>query len=231
MPISGAGINAAATLTLFAMLGFESAMAAGDRVKECGAQRAARDHDRGADRGADLSARLLGGDPAAAAGRLADVELALRDLLLDLRRSGAGPASSAVFVAIAAFGALNGFILVQAEMPLALAREGLLPAWFARFNRDEIPYRIHIISSGLATLLVLANYSRGLADLFQFMMLVTTSVSIIFYLACSARRAKLARARRIAGSPAFVLIAVAGLAYSAWAFYGAGIEASLWSLA
>ena len=67
----------------------------------------------------------------------------------------------AIFVAIAALGALNGIILVSAEMPLAVAREGLLPAWVARSNRREIPYRMHLISSGLATLLVIANFTRA----------------------------------------------------------------------
>ena len=46
---------------------------------------------------------------------------------------------------------------------------------------SKMPYRIHIFSSGLATLLVLANYARSLAGLFRFMMLVTTSVTLIFY--------------------------------------------------
>jgi basic amino acid/polyamine antiporter, APA family len=42
---------------------------------------------------------------------------------------------------------------------------------------------------------------------------------------------KLAREGRIATSPGFATIAAAGILYSLWAFYGAGIEASLWSLA
>jgi APA family basic amino acid/polyamine antiporter len=42
---------------------------------------------------------------------------------------------------------------------------------------------MHLLSSGLASLLVLVNYTRGLAGLFQFMVLVTTSTTIIFYIA------------------------------------------------
>jgi APA family basic amino acid/polyamine antiporter len=140
-----------------------------------------------------------------------------------------GPVA-AIFVAISALGAINGFVLLQAEIPYALTRDRLLPQWLARLNRNEIPYRIHLISTGLASVVVLANFSRGLADLFQFMVLVTTSVSIIFYFACVLAALKLARDGALAASAGFVAVALAAFAYSAWAFYGAGIEASLWSL-
>ena len=71
----------------------------------------------------------------------------------------------------------------------------------------------------------------GSPSLFQFMVLVTTSVSIIFYLACALAGLKLAREGRIAASPGFVADrARRPSLYSLWAFYGAGIEASLWSL-
>ncbi|HEV2815753.1 MAG TPA: amino acid permease [Allosphingosinicella sp.] len=229
VPISGAGIGAAATLTLFAMLGFECAMAAGDR-----AENAERNVPRATLVGVLITGIIYLLACSAVTLMLPAAELATSNspfatffaLLVD---PALGPAA-AVFVTIAALGAINGFVLVQAEMPLALAREGLLPPWIARFNRHEIPYRIHIISTGLASLVVLANYSRGLANLFQFMVLVTTSVSIIFYLACVLASFRLARAGRIAPSAGFTAVAVAAFAYSAWAFYGAGIEASLWSL-
>jgi len=230
VPISAAGIGTAATFTLFAMLGFESAMAAGDR---------AEDAERIVPR-ATLIGVLIAGLFYLVACSAVTLMLPVETLQASnspfatffstLVDPALGPIV-AVFVAIAALGALNGFVLLQAEMPLTLVRHGLLPRWMGKLNGNEIPYRIHIVSSGLATLVILANYSRGLANLFQFMVLVTTSVSIILYLACALAGIKLARDGRIASSPAFLAVAVAGFAYSAWAFYGAGIEASLWSLA
>lgn len=230
VPISATGVGAAATFTLFAMLGFESAMAAGDR---------AEDAERTVPRATVIGALIAG-----LAYLLACSAVTLMLPAAQVQSSNApfatffstlvdpalGPVVAA-FVAIAALGALNGFVLLQAEMPLALVREGLLPRWVAKFNRNAIPYRIHIVSSGLATLVVLANYSRGLASLFQFMVLVTTSVSIILYLACALAGIKLALEGKFAASPGFLAIAAAAFAYSAWAFYGAGIEPSLWSLA
>ena len=229
VPIGAAGIGTAATFTLFAMLGFESAMAAGDRVEN---------PERIVPRATLIGTLIVGLVyllacsavtlmlPAAA---LEASNAPFATFFSTLVDPTLGPIIAA-FAAIAALGALNGYVLLQAEMPLALARGGLLPAWIARFNRNEIPWRIHLVSSGLATIVVVANYSRGLAKLFQFMVLVTTSVSIIFYLACALAGLKLAREGRIAASPGFVAVAAAACLYSIWAFYGAGIEASLWSL-
>jgi APA family basic amino acid/polyamine antiporter len=229
VPVSGAGIGAAATFALFAMLGFEAAMVAGDR---------AENPERTVPRATLIGVLITG-----VIYLLACSAVTLMLPVAELQSSNSPFASffgtlvdpalgpvAAVFVTIAALGAINGFVLQQAEMPLCLARHGLLPAWIARLNRNEIPYRIHIVSTGLASLVVLANYSRGLADLFQFMLLVTTSVSIIFYLACILAGLKLAAEGRLGRSAGFAAVALAAFAYSAWAFYGAGIEASLWSL-
>ncbi len=229
-PVSLAGIGTAATFALFAMLGFESAMAAGDRIDN-----AARVVPRATLIGTALtglvyllacSAVTLLLPAGQVHGSNAPFALFFSEYV-----SPAAGSLVAVFAAIAALGAINGFILLQGELPLSLARDGLFPRWFAAQNRRESPYRIHILSSALATLLVLVNYSRGLAGLFQFMVLVTTSVTIIFYIAGALASVKLAREGKIGTSAGFAPIAAAGILYSLWAFYGAGIEASLWSLA
>lgn len=229
VPITPAGVGTAATFTLFAMLGFESAMAAGER-----AENAERVVPRAA-----LIGTLIAGliylfaasavtlmPPAEAVAASGSPFATFFATFVDPRVGSA----VAVFVAISAIGALNGFVLLQAEMPFALAEHRLLPAWAARLNRRGAPYRIHLFSSALASLVILANYSRGLARLFQFMLLVTTSVTLIFYLACVLASLKLAREERPGTSPVFLGITLAALFYTLWTFYGAGIEASLWSL-
>ena len=229
VPLDAGSINAAATLALFAMLSFESAMVAGDRVEN---------PERNVPR-ATMWGTLIAGlfyllCSSAVTLLLPHEAVAQSDspfalFFSTLVHPALGPVIAA-FVAIAALGALNGIILVQAEMPLALAREGLLPAWFARFNRWEIPWRIHIISSGLATLLLIANYTQSLANLFTFMVLVTTSVSLIFYLSGTLAALWLRAKGRLQGGAAFILIALVAVAYCLWAFYGAGVRESLWRL-
>ena len=230
VPLEAGRINSAATLALFAMLSFETAMIAGDRVEN---------PERNVPR-ATIIGTLLAGllylvcasavtlllPQAAVAGANSPFALFFSTFV-----SPTTGGVVAIFVAIAALGALNGTILVAAEMPLAAARQGLLPAWLVRLNRKEIPWRIHILSSGLATLLVIANYAQSLSSLFSFMLLVTTSVSVVFYLA-GALAALWLRARgRLEGSAGFILVSLAAVAYCLWAFYGAGIGPSLWGLA
>ena len=229
VPIEPATINSAATLALFAMLSFESAMCVGDR---------AENPERNVPR-ATITGTLLAG--------LIYLLCSSAVTLLLPREALAGAASPfglffstfvdpavggivAIFVAIAALGALNGLILVSAEMPVAVAREGLLPAWLVRFNRREIPWRMHLISSGLATLLVIANYSQSLTQLFTFMVLVTTSVSLIFYLTGALAALWLRAKGRLEGSMGFILTALVAVAYCLWAFKGAGTREALWSL-
>ena len=229
MPLDAGSINSAATLALFAMLSFESAMVVGDRVEN---------PERNVPRATMLGALIAGliyllCSSAVALllphEAVAQTESPFALFFSTLVAPALGPIIAA-FVAIAALGALNGIILVQAEMPLAVAREGLLPAWFARFNRWEIPWRIHLISSGLATLLLIANYTQSLASLFTFMVLVTTSVSLIFYLSGTLAALWLRAKGRLQGGAGFILTALVATAYCLWAFYGAGVRESLWSL-
>jgi APA family basic amino acid/polyamine antiporter len=133
---------------------------------------------------------------------------------------GAGLAVAA-FAAIAAIGALNGWVLIQGEVPLGMARAGLLPAWFGRTSSRDVPVRVLIVASTLASLLVLFNSSKSLAGVFAFAALLTTCASLWLYLSiCVA-----ALIRRVALPAAAV-----GLCFSLFAFWGAGVEASGLSL-
>ncbi|HEX8620423.1 MAG TPA: amino acid permease [Allosphingosinicella sp.] len=137
-PLLPSSVAAAATLTLWAMLGFESATMPAGRV---------RDPQRTVPRATLVGTFLVGAVyllvtgavflllPAAEAARS---PAPLADLIG--RYWGPGPAQLvALFAAISALGALNGWVFVQAEVPLALARSGVFPAAFARLNRAGTP--------------------------------------------------------------------------------------------
>lgn len=61
---------------------------------------------------------------------------------------------------ISVFGSLNGWILIQGQMPEAVANDGLFPKLFAKKNAKGMPAHGIIISSILATTLILMNYSE-----------------------------------------------------------------------
>lgn len=149
---------------------------------------------------------------------------------------GDGIASTlALFAFFSGFGALNGWILLQAEMPRVLANEGLFPKVFARESRHGTPGASLVITSLLLTTLVLMNFSRSMVQVFTFIILVATSTYLIMYLCCALAALKLcwngllgAEGRRL--SP-FLLLAMLASVYSLWTLFGAGAEAFWWSLA
>ncbi|MBL8649027.1 MAG: amino acid permease [Sphingopyxis sp.] len=228
-PVSLHNIGNAATLTLFALLGFESSCVVGNRV---------HDPERTIPRATIIAA--------AATGLLYLLSCTTVTLLLPLETleasnspyatffgtlvSPSAGQAVALFAAIAALGALNGFVLLQGEIPRDLAHRGLLPPIFARDNRFAVPWFTQILSSALASIVVYANYSRGLAKLFEFMVLVTTSTAIIFYIVSALAALKLEHDGTIKASPAFVTVTILGFLYSCWAFYGAELEPGLWSI-
>jgi APA family basic amino acid/polyamine antiporter len=61
-------------------------------------------------------------------------------------------------VVISGFGALNGWTLICAEMPLAAARDGLFPQRFAQISRRGVPAFGIVASTLLASLFTVFSY-------------------------------------------------------------------------
>src|SRR5262245_30891009 len=83
--------------------------------------------------------------------------------------------------AVACFGALNGWILIAGQMPLALAQDGLFPSIFGRVSSRGTPATALIISSLLTTALIALNSTRQLVDLFTFIILLGTLNALVPY--------------------------------------------------
>jgi len=133
----------------------------------------------------------------------------------------------AVFAAISAYGALNGWILLQGELPSALAREGLFPRPFGRLSSRGAPVTALVAGSLLVSALVLMNLDASLIQVFRFMILLSTTACLVAYLACSLALLVLVRRGEVVSRRAGWLAAAGALggAYSLWAIYGAGRDA------
>jgi APA family basic amino acid/polyamine antiporter len=70
----------------------------------------------------------------------------------------AGYVMSALVV-ISGFGALNGWTMICAEMPLAAAKDGLFPAAFGRLSRRGVPAFGIIASTALASVFMIMSYA------------------------------------------------------------------------
>jgi APA family basic amino acid/polyamine antiporter len=134
--------------------------------------------------------------------------------------------------AIACFGALNGWILLSAQVPLASADDRLFPRLFSTVSRRGTPIWGLLISSALTTLLIALNASRGLVELFTFIILLGTLNALVPYVFSSLAGflidlpagGKSPRAMPM-GEKTIYLMA---FAYSIWMIGGAGTNVVYW---
>jgi basic amino acid/polyamine antiporter, APA family len=227
VPLSVSGITAAAAIALWALLGLESATIPADRV---------------ANPTRTIPAATLVGTVLTAlvcAFACTTVLLLLpREMLehsnapvaeLAAKYWGAGAGQLlAACAAISAFGCLNGWVLLQAELPRALAENRVFPKAFAHVSsRGTADFGL-IFGSMLVSVLLLTNYQQSMVSIFTKMALLSTTACLVLYVVCSLALLRLqwlgqlGEARR--GTPALAVVGVLAAAYSLWAIAGAGAE-------
>jgi APA family basic amino acid/polyamine antiporter len=126
--------------------------------------------------------------------------------------------------AVAALGALNGWVLISGQIPMAAARDRLFPRVFKRENKNEAPVMGILIGSALSSAVMLMNYSDGLVEQFKLMTLLSTLTALVPYLFTSASYALILIESK-AAFPRFgrnIVLAALGFSYSFWAIYGSG---------
>jgi APA family basic amino acid/polyamine antiporter len=88
----------------------------------------------------------------------------------------------AIVVIISGFGALNGWTMICAEMPLAAAKDGLFPERFKHISKNGVPIYGIIASTVLASIAMAINYiGSGGAQVFTTLVLMTGITSAIPY--------------------------------------------------
>ncbi len=218
------GIAAAAVLTLWSFLGLESATVPAERIKN-----PSRNIPRATFIGVIVTG-LIYTFVCSSVALLMPVEQVANSGAPMAEFIGAhwgGPAATliALFAAVAAFGTLNGWVLMQGELPWAMAKDGVFPGWLAKLSRFGTPARAHIVTSLLLTIVLALNYTRTMADLFGFLILLATTASLVAYLVCSLAAVRLGVGRKAV--PVFILAAL----FSLWAIWGSGVEAMKWGAA
>jgi APA family basic amino acid/polyamine antiporter len=90
-----------------------------------------------------------------------------------------------------------------------------------------MPVRAQLLGTALSSALIASNYTKGLTDLFGFVILLATSSTLVLYLVVALSALRLmARGELVKGW--LLLVAAVGAAYAAWTLYGAGGEALAW---
>jgi APA family basic amino acid/polyamine antiporter len=231
IPLSVSSVTAAATLTLWALLGLESATIPASKVRDPG-----RIIPRATLLGTFITALicvvacttvLLLVPPKT----LASSNAPFADLAAQFWGTTAGKVV-AVFAAISGFGALNGWILLQGELPNVLAKNGVFPRIFARDSARFTPVFALMFSSGLVSILILMNYQRSMVSMFTFMALLSTTACLVLYLLCSLALLRLQWTGQMPGQRGRIvplaIVGVIATVFSLWAIVGAGAEAVVW---
>jgi basic amino acid/polyamine antiporter, APA family len=128
---------------------------------------------------------------------------------------------------ISTFGALNGWILVQGQMPMAAARDHLFPHVFAKENKNGTPALGLVISSVLISILTTMNFSNSLAETYKFAILIGTLTCLVAYL-FSIIAFFIIDNKQPGIRWGKMCIAFLAFIYSMWAVIGAGEETVYW---
>jgi APA family basic amino acid/polyamine antiporter len=135
---------------------------------------------------------------------------------------------------VSTFGCLNGWILLQGQMPFAAARDRLFPAGFARLNRYGAPAFGLVVSSVLMTVFMIPNYNSSLVSKFTDFILLATTTTLIAYLYGAAAQLALLVTERHRFSVRSVVqpmtVATLAVAYVLWTIWGAGYRSATWAM-
>ena len=226
-------ISFAATLTLWAFLGLESATIPAEEIKDV-----KRTLPRATIFGTVITTAMyilatvaiMGVIPAAT---LAHSNAPFADAARSIFGSsvlGMSPGKLVAAVAmISTFGALNGWILIQGRIPLAAAEDGLFPRRFAQVSGSRrTPVVGLVVSSVLLTALMGMNYQASLTDTFTKIIILATITTLVPYAFAAAAQLMLMfkEPERFSGRRLALdaTIAVLAFGYSFWMIYGAGQE-------
>ena len=213
-------IPAVVTLTLWAFLGLESATVPAENIQEPD-----RTIPRATVTGTALAAVVYVVSSIGVMGVLSPAALERSTApFADAARAMGGETAAAVIAlgaAISCFGCLNGWALLVGQLPVAVARDGLFPALFGRLTSRGTPAAGMIVAGVLTTALIAMNYTRGLVELFTFMILLSTLNTLIPY-TFSSLAVFVLRPRRETLGGAMAAVAAIAFVYSFWAIAGAG---------
>lgn len=219
-PLSAVPLLTATTLGFVAIIGFESASIAAERI---------RDPERNIPRATMLGIAIAcllylivctGITFSMPAAQLAASNAPVADFIAQHWGRWAGDAVAA-FAVISSVGCLNVWIMLQGEVPLGLVRARLLPEWFGRTNRKDIAVIPLVTASGLTCLLLLLGCWRGGVAIMDFMLNLTavTGVWIYGFAALAALRLRMK-----------LTLSILALLFSVAIMVGSGLEAFLLSL-
>ena len=229
VPIDASAAFAAIGVTMYALLGLESAAVPADAIDD-----PARNVPRATMIGTAVAGVLTLLSSSAVALMMPQSALAastapIADFVGRFVGDGAG-AFVAVCAVVSCFGALNGWLLVGGELPATMSRAGTLPKWFAGTNARGVPVNSLWAGAAVTAVFVLLALSRGGVKAFEALALVSTVTALFLYVVSTLAAGRFARDGRLVAGPALWAALAGALVFSAVTLWGCGPEALGWSV-
>ncbi|GAA2384124.1 amino acid permease [Nonomuraea africana] len=222
-------LSLAGAVALFIYSGVESVSIAAEKIKD-----PARNIGRASIIGVLACAALYMLSTVAVMGtvphtRLVDSTAPFADALNNMFGGSAGGVLMAACAIISGVGALNGWTMLVAEMPMAAAKDGTFPPMFARESRRGAPVTGILAGTVLTSLMLLVAYASENA--FSTIVLLASFTTVIpyffsaaaqlYWLVTGARAVDRGRLTRD------IVISVIALVFAFWMAYGSGADAVL----
>lgn len=221
-------LSTAGALALFIYSGVESVTIVAERIKD-----PARNIGRASVYGVLICAAMYMLSTVAVFGTVPHQALTassapFADSINNMFGGSVGGGIMAACAIVSGIGAINGWTMLVAEMPMAAARDGLFPGVFAGESRRGVPWVGVVSGTTLTSLVVLYNYF-GTTNGFNKILLIATFTTVIpyFFSACARLFWLVTGARAVSGARLGRDLAVTSVAilFAFWMTYGAGTEA------
>lgn len=222
-----AAFTGAATLTLWSFIGLESATVPAEQAKNT------RDIAKATILGTTIAAIIYILSTTAVMGLIPPSQLAHTNApyaeAANLIFGRAGGLFIAIGAIISCLGALNGWTLLQGQVPMAAARDGLFPTFFAKEStRFGTPVNGLVVSAILISLLLALTLNASLIEQFTLIILLATLSSLIPYFFTALAELMIFikmrnefNVQRFWGSS---IISILAAAYAFWTIAGSGQE-------
>ena len=225
-------IPLAATTTLWAFIGLESATVAAGEIKD-----PEKNVKRSTIYGLIIAAVIYLLISLASMGAMSNEILAkskapLTDILTIALGKSVGIIISAIVV-ISILGTTIGWILATARVSYAAGKDGVFPKIFGKVSsKYDTPIYSLVISSILVNILLLTNYQKSMVSAFTFItILATLSYLPVYLLSVCAEIMIMLRNENEISLRSFIsksIIPLMAFIYTIWTIYGSGAEIVMW---
>ncbi len=132
----------------------------------------------------------------------------------------------AIFAIISGVGCLNGWTLLQIEIPKNLSEKRLLGPFFSETNSNGVPYKGVIASTIIVCILIGINYSKDLSNLFTYLILTSTFCTLILYFFISLSEIIIVfqKKKNFSSNYKSLLSGITAFIFSIWMIVGVGYE-------